>query len=188
MPVAQPVPDVGVTPSPSCASVAFKSAVVHTVTYFIAGLVALFAFDYAALFAEPPFRYFMRQTTEPIVMAGPLFQPIRGLLFGCAFYLVREVVFRPRGWIAIWTLLVVLGILSTFGPSPGSIEGLIYTTIPLAGHLRGLPEVVGQALLYALLLHAWVTTRHRWLGRALVAAFIVALLLPAVGLILEFFE
>ena len=188
MPAAQPAPSVGAAPSPSLVVLAFKSAVVHTVTYFLAGLVALFVFDYASLFAEPPFRYFMRQTTEPIVMAGPLFQPIRGLLFGCAFYLVREVVFRPRGWIAIWTLLVVLGILSTFGPSPGSIEGLIYTTIPLAGHLRGLPEVVGQALLYALLLHAWVTTPTRWLGRALVGAFVLALVLPALGLMLEFFE
>ena len=171
-------------PAPvSLASVALKSAVVHTVTYFLAGFVAYLAFDYTALFAEAPFRYFMRQTSDPIVMAGPLFQPIRGLLFGCAFYLVREVVFRPRGWIIIWTLLVVIGILSTFGPSPGSIEGMIYTTLPLAGHLRGLPEVVVQALLYALLLHAWVTTGKRWLGRALVGAFVLALLLPALGLI-----
>ena len=174
---------MSLAPSISVPTLAFKSAVVHTVTYFLAGVVAYLAFDYASLFAEPPYRFFMRQTAEPIVMAGPLFQPIRGLLFGCAFYLVRDVVFRPRGWVVIWVLLVVIGILSTFGPSPGSIEGLIYTTVPLAGHLRGLPEVVGQALLYAVLLHAWVTTRRRWVGRALVAACILALLLPALGLI-----
>ena len=154
----------------------------HTVTYFAAGLVAYFAFDYTALFAEAPFRYFMRQTTDPVVMAGPLFQPVRGVLVGLAFYLVRDVVFLPRGWITMWVLLVVFGILSTFGPSPGSIEGLIYTTIPLANHVRGLPEVVVQALLYALLLHAWVTTRTRWIGRALVGGFVLALLLPAIGL------
>ena len=105
------------------------------------------------------------------------------LWFGLAVYLVRDVVFRPRGWVAMWVLLVVIGILSTFGPSPGSIEGLIYTTVPLGAHVRGLPEVVVQALLYALLLHAWVTTRTRWIGRALVGAFVVALLLPALGLI-----
>ena len=169
----------------SLGSLAFKSAVVHTVTYFAAGLVAYLAFDYTALFAEAPFRYFMRQTTDPIVMAGPLFQPIRGVLFGLAFYLVRDVVFRPRGWVAMWVLLVVIGILSTFGPSPGSIEGLIYTTVPLVGHLRGLPEVVVQALLYAVLLHAWVTTQRRWVGRALVAAFIAAMTLPAMGLLVQ---
>jgi hypothetical protein len=44
-----------------------------------------------------------------------------------------------------------MGILSPFAPSPGSIEGMIDTILPMWFHRVGLPEVVIQALLLAFL-------------------------------------
>ena len=32
----------------------------------------------------------MRRKDDPVLMAGPLFQPIRGVLFGVVFYLLRR--------------------------------------------------------------------------------------------------
>ena len=85
----------------------------------------------------------MRPTTDPMVMAGPLFQPIRGLVFALVFYPLREILFtKKNGWLIMWWILVALGILSTFGPAPGSIEGMIYTVIPLRSQLTGWLEVV----------------------------------------------
>jgi hypothetical protein len=170
---------------PSLGEVVFKTMVTHTVTYFLIGLAAFWSFDYARKFAEPGVRSLMRQTHEPVVMAGPLFQPIRGLLFGLAFYLLREPLFAVRaGWLVLWLVLVVVGILGTFGPAPGSVEGMVYTTLPLRFHLQSLPEIVVQALALAALLWYWVNhPAKRWLTWSLGAAFVAALLLPALGLL-----
>lgn len=162
----------------------FKTAVVHTVTYFVAGILAMTLLDYGAIFEDPGFAGFMRSTDEPLVRAGPLFQPLRGVLFGLAFYPLREVLFaRPRGWAVIWLLLVVVGIFSTFGPSPGSVEGFVYTTVPVWLHFYGLPEVVLQSLALSWLLHYWV--RHperRWLSWLLVSTFVLLLAMGVLGL------
>jgi hypothetical protein len=113
-------------------SLTMKTIVVHTATYFIAGILAYTINDYRTTYAQPPLSYLMRPTTDPIVMAGPLFQPIRGVLFALAFYPLRSILFdQPRGWLTLWWLLLALGVLSTFGPAFGSVEGLIYTTLPI---------------------------------------------------------
>ena len=125
-----------------------KSVVVHTVTYFVAGLLALTLGGYGETFAEPPLSHYMRPTSDRWVMAGPLLQPVRGLIFGLAFYPLRDVLFAPgRGWLTLWWLLVALGVLSTFGAAPGSVEGLIYTVIPPVDQFLGLWEVLLQSLL-----------------------------------------
>ena len=101
-----------------------KTIVVHTVTYFITGILALVFLDYANRFADPAVRVLMRQVDDPLVAAGPMLQPLRGILFGLVFFLLqREFFERDKGWLVMWVTLVVLGIFSTFGPTPGSIEG-----------------------------------------------------------------
>jgi hypothetical protein len=167
------------------ATLVFKTVVVHTVTYFVAGILAYNLGDYEKTFSEPPLSSFMRPTTDPIVMAGVLFQPIRGLIFAAALFPLREVLFtRPNGWLILWWLLVAVGILSTFGPAPGSVEGLIYTVIPPSSQILGLWEVLLQSLLLSALLCYWV--RHpqkRYLNWTLPAAFVLVMLLPILGLL-----
>ena len=64
------------------------------------------------LFAETELRFLMRPTTDPVVMAGPLFQPIRGLIFGALLFMLRETFFATRwGWLRLWLVLVVVGII-----------------------------------------------------------------------------
>jgi len=165
--------------------VATTMIVVHTVTYFLVGLLALWLLDYRALFAESDMAKLMRPTTHPLVQAGPLFQPLRGLVLALAIYPLREVVFaRPRGWLVLWGLLVALGVVSTFGPSPGSIEGLVYTVIPVRHQLRGLPEVLLQSgLLAAGAVYLVNHPEKRRLQRLAMVAFAVLMLLPLAGLL-----
>ena len=167
------------------ASLAIKTIVVHTVTYFVAGILAYTLNDYERMYAQPPLSYFMRPTTDRLVMAGPLFQPIRGALFALAFHPLRSVLFGTRrGWLTLWWLLLALGVFSTFGPAFGSVEGLIYTTVPAREQLLGLWEVVLQSLLFSFILFHWVNApRKRWLGWTLGAAFCIVLLLPVLGLL-----
>jgi len=170
---------------PSFAALAIKSVVAHTVTYFLMGLLAASFLDYAERFARPEMACWMRPVADPMVMAGPLFQPIRGLVFALVLYPLREVVFgRRNGWLILWGALVGLGIVSTFGPAPGSIEGLIYTVIPPGDQLVGWLETVTQAFLFSVLLVYWVNRGERkWVNWLLGSCFLVTMLLPVVGLL-----
>ena len=171
-------------PAPRLASLTAKTIVVHTVTYFVAGVLAYSLGHYEASFARPPLSYFMRPTSDPIVRGGVLFQPIRGVIFALAFYPLRSVLFARNGWLVLWWLLVALGILSTFGPAPGSIEGMVYTVIPPLSQAVGLWEVLLQSLLLSAILCFWV--RHpdrRWVTWTLAAAFVIVVVLPVLGLL-----
>jgi hypothetical protein len=171
---------------PTFFEVTVKSIVTHTITYFIMGLLASTLFDYGGLYAETSLNLLMRQTSEPLVMAGPLFQPIRGLLFGVVFFLLRDTLFgRKNGWLVTWILLVVVGIISPFGPSPGSIEGMIYTIVPIGVQLTGLPEVLLQALILSVVLFYWVNhPEKKWLNWVMGIAFALVMLMPTLGLLL----
>jgi len=166
-------------------SITLKTAVVHTVTYFLVGMLAFFVIDYSTQYAETSLRLLMRQTTEPLVIAGPLFQPIRGALFGIAFYLLREIFFNKKnGWLIAWAVLLIIGILTPFGPAPGSIEGLIFTTLPLSAHLTGQIEIYAQSFLLSVVTFYWINhPEKKWLSWVLGIVFFLALLFPTMGLL-----
>jgi hypothetical protein len=166
-------------------SIVVKTMVTHTVTYFAAGVLAFSLFDYPALISRTALRNVMRPLDDPMVMAGPLLQPVRGVLFGVVFYFLRETFFaRHNGWVLMWMVLVSCGILGTFGAPPGSLEGFIYTVVPRSVQLILLPEVLVQSLLLSWLVFQWVNhPEKRWLSWTMGAAFVVVLLLPTLGLV-----
>lgn len=157
--------------------------VCHTLTYFLMGALAAHYLNYAALMAKPESG--LRPMTSAWVMAGPLFQPLRGLIFALVFYPFRErLFFRKTGWLLMGWMLIALGILSTFGPASGSIEGMLYTPVPILYQLRGWLEVVPQALLLSALLCYWVNhAEKKWLNWVLGVLFFIAMSLPVLGLL-----
>lgn len=161
-----------------------KAIVAHTITYFVVGLIAFNVFDYVTQFADADMRTVMRQTNDPIVALGPALQPIRGILFALAFYPLREILFkRKNGWLLTWWLLVSIGILSTFGPAPGSVEGVIYTTLPFTEQFSGgMLEVLTQSFLFSALLYYWVNhPEKRWMNWLLGTIFGVVVLMSLMG-------
>ncbi len=171
---------------PTFLGITLKTIIVHTVSYFVMGLLAFVILDYSSLFSDPNFKNFMRQTNDPIVAAGPLFQPIRGFLFALVFYSLRKIFFSTKnGWITIWLVLMIVGIFSTFGPAPGSIEGMIFTTISLKFQLIGLPEVILQSLLLSFVLYYWVNNpKKKWLTWILSVLFILVFLFSTLGILI----
>jgi hypothetical protein len=168
-------------------NITLKTIVVHTVTYFLVGLVAFTVFNYTARFTEPGLAGLMRPTSEPIITLGPALQPIRGLLFALAFFPLRETLFgKKKGWLITWLLLVTLGIFSTFGPAPGSVEGLIYTTIPVQTQLSGgLLEVLSQSFLLSTILYYWINhPEKRWLNWVLGILFVLVFLMSILGFVM----
>lgn len=172
---------------PGFLALAAKTIVAHSVTYFFMGILASTFLNYAERFARPEMACWMRQLDDPLIMAGPLLQPIRGLIFALAFYPLRETLFgRKNGWLILWWLLVALGILSTFGPPPGSIEGMIYTRIPILDQLVGWLEVVPQALLLSGILFYWVNhPEKKWLNWVMGVFFFVVNLMLVAGLLVR---
>lgn len=158
-----------------------KTAIAHTVTYFVAGVTAMSLLNYGETMGTEGSIF--RPITDPMVMAGPLLQPIRGVVFALAFYPIRYSLLGSKlGWLKLWWLLVALGVLSTFGPAPGSIEAMIYTDLDVS--LVTYIEVVTQALALSFLLHYWVNNRElRWLNWMMGLAFFVVMLLPTLGLL-----
>jgi len=163
-----------------------KAIVVHTVTYFIMGLLALYFLEYKTAFAEPITREYMRQVDDPLIALGPALQFIRGILFAIAFYPLREILFgRKNGWLIMWSLLVTLGILSTFAAAPGSVEGLLYTKMPVNLQISGWLEVMTQALMLSVILYYWVNhPEKKWLAWVLGIVYILAVTFSIMGFML----
>jgi hypothetical protein len=169
----------------SLLSIALKTTLVHTVTYFTIGFLSFTLLNYSARYNDPAVASFMRATNDPWVAAGTFFQILRGLLFGLVFFALREIVFaRKNGWLILWWVLVVVGILAPFSAAPSSIEGLVYSRLPLWFHLLGLPEIAIQALLLAFLTHYWINhPEKKWLNWTFGIVFAVILLLATFGIL-----
>ena len=159
-----------------------KTIVVHTTTYFVIGVPLFLLFNYSEGFTAPELACWMRPTDDPLVRAGLLFQPIRGLIFALAFFPIREKLFGTKnGWLMMWWLLLALGVLSTFGPAPGSVEGMVYTILPLS--VSTYLEVVLQSLSLSEILFLWVySSNKRWLTWVLSVFFVLILLAVVFGL------
>lgn len=170
---------------PSLWTIILKTALTHTVTYFLMGLAALALLGYADKYADPAIAVYMRQTTHPLVAAGPLLQVIRGALFGIVIFLLRDVVLeRKNGWLTLWAVLTIVGVLSPFGAAPASIEGMIYTTLPLWFHINGLPEILLQSLLLSVVATWWINhPEKKWLGWLMGIVFAVIVLLSTAGVL-----
>jgi hypothetical protein len=135
----------------------WRVAATHTVTYFAAGLVFSGLFNYTILFDEGALSIYMRPTSSEWVAAGPALNVFRGILFGAVLWTYRDLFVVGAGaWLRLWLIFVTFAIFGTAAAAPGSIEGVIYTTLPLEIHLKGLPEVLIQTLLFSWMLTRWL--------------------------------
>lgn len=134
----------------------WKAVVTHTLTYFFFGLIMSNLFHYEHLFEQDVIRDFMRPIDSPYVLAGPFLAPLRGLLFAIALWPIRNLILeKRRGWLVLWNILVMVGILSTPAAAPCSVEGVLYSRLPLWYRLIDLPEIMLQTLTFSLVLVWW---------------------------------
>ncbi len=135
---------------------ALRVIIVHTLTYFIFGIIMSNVFNYGEIFKLPVIRDYMISMDEHNIVLGPFLQPIRGLVFAIGLWPIRNLLIeKKRGWLILWGLIVTIGILSTPAAAPSSLEGIVYSKIPLWYHLMGLPEITLQTLLFSIWLVWW---------------------------------
>ncbi len=172
-------------PQPSFRSILYRTIISHTVTYFATGVVASILLGYATRMTRPDIAPIIRNITDPILMASPLFQPLRAALLAIVFYLLRDILFNNRkGWLIMWCTLVVIGILTPFSASWGGIEGMIFFNFPIWDHIVGWPEVFLQTLVLSVMLTYWVDhPKSKRLHALLLVGFILTMLLPIIALL-----
>lgn len=123
------------------------------ITYFLMGIIASNLLNYEEIFnSSETFRPY----NSPWIAAGPALQIIRGLIFALALWYFKDnFLFQKYGWIKLWGLMVGLCILSTTAAASGSIEGFIYTTIPIKEQVKGYIEVIPQVGLFSFFVCYW---------------------------------
>lgn len=130
--------------------------ITHTLTYFVFGMIMSNVFHYADIFQMPVIRDYMLPMDAHNIILGPFMQPVRGLIFAVGLWPLHGfLIERKRGWLTLWGLLVTIGILSTPAASPGSIEGMLYSKLPMWYHWIGYPEIGLQTLTFSIWLVWW---------------------------------
>lgn len=166
--------------------------VAHFLTYFILGSVFYFIGLNVMVYFEnnphPLINALFRDTSSLLVMAGPQFQLLRGLIFAIALYPFREVILeRKLGWLYLWGIFLALAIFAPSSAAPGSIEGNVYTNLPVSFHLIYLPEIVLQTLAFAGLFVVWEKRPIKKLTIPLVVIFFLVLLVNSVPVLQTIF-
>jgi len=160
----------------------FRITACHMITYFAAGIAAFTIMDYRNRFLEENLACLMLPTDSPWVAIGPALQVFRGLVFAIVLYPFRRIFLEePKGWLKLWGLFLGLAILSTAGPAPGSIEGMIYTKLPVLGQIALLWETVLQTLLLSVLLLAWYRRPHKAWSIAMAILCVLMVLMSLAG-------
>ncbi len=131
----------------------WRFSVLHTVTYAVFGIIFYYAMDYTGFFASGAMSDLMRPTTSPIIQMAVLFQIVRGAVLALAFYPFKKVIDKRWGWFYLFFALFVLTAIGSVITGPGSIEGLIYTKIPIS--FTGFPEILCQMFVFSVLMYLW---------------------------------
>lgn len=161
----------------------------HITTYFLVGMLAFSIFSYDTLYASGTLQYIMKPTNSLWVAAGPGLQIIRGILFAIILWPFKEIIlFGKNGWLKLWLLFLGLAILGTAGPSPGSIEGMIYTKVSFREHLIGMPEILLQTLLFSLLLFYWYKKPSKLINVIVIILVSLILLMSIAGFFIKYDE
>ncbi|MDE7140325.1 MAG: hypothetical protein K2O09_06195, partial [Treponemataceae bacterium] len=133
-------------------SFVLKVTAAYVATYLVCGLIFARLFDYESLFAMGDMRYFMRDAYGTSGVIGPFVQVLRGAIIGCILLILKDTVLNKKlGWLYLWILFAGLGIVCAPAAAPVSIEGIVYSRLPLEFHLKTAPELLVQTLLFSLL-------------------------------------
>ena len=162
----------------------WRITMTHMVSYFVAGILS-WKFNNIS---ETYDTYMMSAVSKPLnspwIASATTFQIITGMLWSSVLWPFKEVILGKNGWLKLWLLLVGLAIIGTEVPTSGSIEGVIYLKIPIAEHLKSLPEVLLQTLICSYLLFAWYA-RPKKLWNIIAIIFLVFFVLMSLAVLLS---
>lgn len=127
-----------------------KIITAHVITYFFCGLIFSQLLNYDDSYLELLGFRPVSEISSLLIIIG---QVIRGILIGVVFWWIRDSIIGSKlAWLKLWAILAILGIINTYGPAPGSIEGIIYLApvdVPV-NIVSSIFEVLLQPLLFSI--------------------------------------
>jgi len=159
----------------------WRITALHTIAYFIAGIIALIFMNYKEHFASDVMAVFMRPVDSVWVALGSGLQLIRGILIGLVLLPVMNILVSEKGWVKLFLLVFGLSYISTIGPTFGSFEGYVYTTLPIQYHLLGLPETLIYTFLFSYLFGLWYKKPTKTWNILTLIGIIMILLMSVLG-------
>ena len=139
-----------------------KVIAAHVITYMVVALIAMpRTINYIDYIVELMGFRPLDEISMGAVLIG---QIIRGLLLGIVIWWIKDsIIGKKLAWLKLWAILVILGIFNTYGPTQGSIQGLIYLApiedIPASVSL-GIFEVMAQPLLFSIIVTYQSKKKH----------------------------
>ncbi len=132
-------------------------------TYYLIGLPFL-AFQ-SALPESGRMALDFYETFRPFGLMAFAGQLLRALAFALVFYPFYNILFETtRGRLVLFGALWGVALFGSVEPQPGSIEGIIYTTIPFAEHMYALTAIALQMLLFVWIFFKWETLSRKKTG------------------------
>lgn len=160
----------------------WRTTASHTIAYFCAGIFALLVIDYKDWFSEGAISSFMLPTDTPIVALGPALQIIRGLIMALVLLPLRKVFTEGKyGFLKLWLLVLGLSVFSTFAAAMGSLDGFIYTNVPIIEQILGYPEALLWATLFVGILWAFYKYEKKAINVIAIVFFLLIILLSVLG-------
>lgn len=164
-----------------------KVAVIHTLTYMFFGMLFSNIFDYKSIYSNDIVVNFMRGFESPLTFIGPFLQPIRAIFIAIALFPIRKIIITKFGWFIVWLIFVCIAIISAPASAPSSIEGLIYTQLPIEFHLINLPELLLQTFSFSLIL--WISellphSKKEFSNRAFLSKIFFSIIYTMIGIFL----
>jgi len=130
------------------------------VTYFVIGLP--FLAIQSALPESGRVALDFYETFRPFGLMAVVGQILRGLAFALVFYPFYNILFESaRGRLILFGAMWGIALFGSVEPQPGSIEGIIYTTISFTEHLYALTSIALQMLLFVWLFFKWETLSRK---------------------------
>jgi hypothetical protein len=154
----------------------------HMITYMLMGIIAVNLLNYKDLFENSLLSCLYKPLDSPWIASGPGLQVFRGLVFSLALWYFKEnFLYQKYGWLKLWGLIVGLSILSTAGATPGSIEGFIYTKVPVYDQVKGYLEIMPQTLFFSMIVCGWYMHPKKIWNILSVVFILLILLLSLLG-------
>lgn len=132
-----------------------KVVFTHAITYTLCGIIFYKLNNYKDLIAENKgIRW--RSQRSLIFRLAPVFQILRGILFGIVLLIIRDVVVDTSfGFLKLFFILATTGLINVYQPAVDSIEGFIYMEpekgLTFKEIIGGNIEVLTQILLFSII-------------------------------------
>ena len=154
----------------------------HTISYFIAGIIAMAFFDYGEWWASQYISAFYRDVESPIVaLGGGFLQIFRGIIVALILLPLRKTFFEEKyGLLKLALIIFGFSIVSTYGAVIASFEGLIYLKVPFIYHINGIPEGLIWLSLFIGILFISIKYSHKKIVTVLSIVFVALIALMTI--------